>query len=77
MPETQSDQFDATLREWQIVDFTFEFSLVGRIYGDQKGRFPDGRWIITSAVRTKRHRVAAGQIVQTRNTRYLLVGTMH
>lgn len=70
-------QYDAILREWAIVSFTFERSLVGRIYDDRKGRFPDGRWIITSAVTTPLGRVASGNVVRTRNSRYLLIGVTH
>lgn len=65
------------LRQWQIVEFISERSLVGQIYGDRKGRFPDGRWVITSAVSTPRHRIANGQIVKTRNSRYFLSGMTH
>lgn len=66
--------YDAVLREWWIIDFVYESSLVGRVFGDRRRRFTDGRWIITSAIKTPRRRVMNGQIVCTKNTRYLLVG---
>jgi hypothetical protein len=68
-------KFDAVLKEWWIISFLYEDSIVGRVYGDRKGRFVDGRWIITSALRTPRKRIVDGKIVQTRNSRYLLIGT--
>lgn len=73
--EQASSDFDAMLRDWVVADFTFEFSLIGRIYHDRKERFPDGRWVITSAVKAPKHKIVAGNVIRTRNTRYLLMGT--
>jgi hypothetical protein len=70
-------KFDAVLREWVIVDFTFESSIVGRVYGDRRQRFPDGRWIITSALVTPLHKIRSGNVVRTANSRYLLSGTVN
>jgi hypothetical protein len=67
-------RFDAVLKEWWIVAFLDGFAVVGQIYGDTKRRFPDGRWIMTSRVLTSRPKVANGNVIQTRNSRYLLIG---
>ena len=66
--------FDAVLKEWWILTFSDGMAVVGQIYGDRKGRFPDGRWIMTSRVRTSLARVISGNVIQTRNSRYLLIG---
>lgn len=70
-------RFDAVLKEWWIVTFLDGIAVVGQIYGDTKGRFPDGRWIMTSKVVSSRPRVASGNVIRTRNSRYLLIGTTH
>jgi hypothetical protein len=67
-------RFDAVLKEWWIITFSDGMAVVGQIYGDRKGRFPDGRWIMTSRVRTSLARVMSGNVIQTRNSRYLLIG---
>jgi CobQ-like glutamine amidotransferase family enzyme len=67
-------RFDAVLKEWWIVAFCDGIAVVGQIYGDTKRRFPDGRWIMTSTVLTPRRNVVSGNIIRTRNSRYLLVG---
>nr|WP_294810192.1 hypothetical protein [uncultured Sphingomonas sp.] len=66
--------FDAVLKAWWIVTFLDGIAVVGQIYGDTKGRFPDGRLIMTSKVLTSLPKVASGNVIQTRNSRYLLVG---
>ena len=66
--------FDAALKEWWVVTFFDGIAVVGQIYGDTKGRFPDGRWIMTSKVVTRRPKVVSGNVIQTRNSRYLLIG---
>ena len=68
-------RYDAVLRDWWVVDFLYESSIVGRIFGDRKGRFADGRWIITSALKTPLRGIVDGHVVRTRNSHYLLVGT--
>jgi len=67
-------RFDAVLKEWWVVTFLDGVAVIGQIYGDTKGRFPDGRWIMTSRVVTPVPRVASGKVIQTRNSRYLLIG---
>jgi hypothetical protein len=66
--------FDAVLKEWWTVAFRDGIAVVGQIFGDKKGRFPDGRWIMTSVVATPRSRVVSGNVIKTRNSRYLLIG---
>lgn len=67
--------FDAVLKEWWIVTFLDGIAVVGQIYGDAKRRFPDGRLIMTSKVLTSLPKVVSGNVIRTRNSRYLLVGT--
>lgn len=70
-PEVGS-RYDAELRDWAFhrrSDFLICF---GRVYSDQKGRWPDGYAIATSAVTGGRRR--AGEVITTRNTRYRLSG---
>ncbi len=73
--------FDAVLRNWIILRFSNHPdappALVGQVMHDRKGRFPDGRWIVTSIVLTAPNRLRAGEIVETLNTRYLLAGSVH
>ncbi|MBB5711865.1 hypothetical protein [Sphingomonas xinjiangensis] len=68
-------RYDAVLKGWWIVTFLDEVAVVGQIYGDTKRRFPDGRLIMTSKVLTSLLKVASGNVIQTCNSRYLLVGT--
>lgn len=58
-------QWDAELREWRQVGR----GVTGYIYNDSKGRFPDGASVMTSKVKS-----IDGDILQTTNTTYLLVG---
>jgi hypothetical protein len=73
--------FDAMLRNWVVLyrsdDPTGAPVLLGQIMGDRKGRYPDGRWIMTSDIRTPVDDMAAGTIVVTRNSRYLLMAHHH
>ena len=69
--------FDGVLKAWLIVGFRDGVAIAGRIYGDRKCRFDDGRWIMTSRVITPQEEIGSGRVVQTRNSRYLLVGTVH
>lgn len=73
-------EFDAELDEWTPIVSTCTFEparteirLVGKIFGDRLGRYPNGRSICTSAVRTARSRIVEGAIVQTCNTHYRLL----
>lgn len=64
--------YDAELRHWALQRRSGFLICYGRVYGDQKGRWPDGYAIATSAVTRGRRR--AGEIITTNNTRYLLSG---
>jgi hypothetical protein len=58
-------EWDAELREWRRVGR----AVIGYIYNDSKGRFPDGATVRTSKVKS-----IDGNILRTTNTTYLLVG---
>lgn len=60
----------ATLRKWTAVPIYDDILIMGEIHGDTKGRWPDGTPIQTSYVVKGTFR--DGEIVTTRNTRYLL-----
>lgn len=73
-------EFDAELDDWTPIVSTGAFEptrteirLAGKVFGDRLGRYPNGRSICTSAVRTARSRIVEGAIVQTCNTRYRLL----
>lgn len=66
-------QYDAELRAWALYRYQGFVVIVGQIYGDKKGRFPDGKMIQTSPLLTPG--VARnGNVVATLNSHYLLVG---
>lgn len=73
---TTNANYDAVLHHWCVVPYHSPFDdaevIVGRIGGDRKGRFADGRWIMTSVLVSPREDVRRGSIVQTVNSRYLL-----
>lgn len=71
MPQACPD-YDAELRDWAFQRSGEFLICFGRVYGDRKGRWPDGYAIATSAV--MRGRRKAGAVIATRNTRYLLSG---
>lgn len=82
MPELQPRspvRPDAELDEWLIVTDTRAFDptreevrIAGRIRNDHRGRYPDGKWVITSALRSPLHLVVPGGTIRTQNTRYRL-----
>ncbi|GFE77922.1 MULTISPECIES: hypothetical protein [Sphingomonadaceae] len=70
---------DADLAEWLLVTSmrTFdparkELRLAGRIFNDQRQRYPDGKWVITSALRTPMRLIVPRGLIRTQNTRYRL-----
>lgn len=74
-----SGRHDANLNEWLLVismnpfdPAQVEIRLAGRIFNDQRGRFPDGNWVITSRVRSPQRLIKPGAIIGTLNTRYHL-----
>lgn len=70
--------FDAELHDWLFIMYPISLltypMIIGTIWHDKKGRFADGRTIQTSALLTPPKQVQAGAVIQTLNTRYLLVG---
>lgn len=70
--EMNNDDYDAALSEWIICEIASNVFLAGRVSGDRKGRFTDGRWIITTLVVSPTDEIADDNIVQTVDSRYLL-----
>jgi hypothetical protein len=77
---SKSGEHDADLDDWTPVYSTGCFDparpqvrLVGLISNDRRKRFPDGRSVYTSAVRSLPSAIAEGAIVRTKNTRYRLL----
>ena len=64
---------DAELRDWAVQQFEGFATLVGRVYGDKKKRWPDGRLIQSSPLLTPLT-AREGNVVATLNSYYLLVG---
>lgn len=64
---------DAELRDWAVQRFEGFATLVGRVYGDRKKRWPDGRLIQSSLLLTPLS-AKEGNVVATLNSHYLLVG---
>jgi len=73
--------YDAILRNWTIIflqDSTQSgLALTGQIFADRTGRFGDSRWIMTSQILTPPNELVDEKIAVTRNSRYLLMGTVH
>lgn len=64
-------EYTAKLNNWHCQQVTKkEFIIWGVVEGDKLGRFPDGDIIHTSGI--KNIKVAEGDIVQTKNSNYLL-----
>lgn len=70
-----ASHFDAVLHDWILIawpGFDDVHVIAGVVTGDRKGRFADGRGILTSMILTPVDSIGKGSIVRTRNTRYLL-----
>lgn len=65
-------RFDAELHGWWRHRINGFLVLVGAVFGDRRGRWPDGRMISTSVLVSKNPQ--EGAIVKTMNSRYLLIG---
>lgn len=64
-------EYNARIEHWYREQVTKkEFILWGKIYEDKWERWPDGHWFHTSGI--KNRELKPGDIVQTRNNRYLL-----
>ena len=46
--------------------------IIGDVYGDVRERFEDGQSIHTASIKGDRDNLKEGDVVQTRNSRYLL-----
>lgn len=70
--EKNSRRLTGTLEQWSTLGWSGS-SVVGNIFGDIHGRFPDGSMITTSAV-VKWHYDNAGSpvLIETRNSVYAL-----
>jgi len=69
MTATNKHRYDAVLEDWAVLPQTNR--LAGRVYGDEQSRFLDGEAVSTSTLKPGASLVE-GNIVETRNTRYLL-----
>ena len=65
--------YDAELRNWTVYRTQGFVVAIGEVYNDNKGRWPDGRLIQTSALLTP-DVAKEGNVVATMNSFYLLVG---
>lgn len=65
-------QVTGRLEKW-VVDQVHPI-VWGRIFGDTRGRFPDGLWIHTSVVPALAEgaSLSEGQVIKTLNSTYLL-----
>lgn len=69
---TAGTSHDAELRDWAFREHKQSLVAFGRVFGDRKGRWPDGYAIATSAVVGGVRQ--EGSVITTLNTRYLLSG---
>jgi hypothetical protein len=75
-PESDSESlphYDAELRFWTTFEQHGFVLAAGKIFGDRKGRWPDGHMIQTSPLQTP-SAAKDGRIIATLNSHYLLVG---
>lgn len=63
---------DAELRDWAFKRVGNATHAFGRVFGDRKGRWPEGFAIATSPVQAGAQE--EGSVIRTRNSRYLLAG---
>lgn len=66
-------EYNGVLQDW-TVDGYGRSVVWGDIYGDTKGRFPEGTWIHTSRIVEPQDltTLKEGMIVETLNSKYLL-----
>jgi len=69
---TAGSSNDAELRDWAFREHKQSVVAFGRVFGDRKGRWPDGYAIATSAIVSGARQ--EGSVITTLNTRYLLSG---
>jgi len=70
------DDYDAVLHHWCVVGYRSpaddEQVVLAMITGDEKRRFDDGRWMMTSVLLSPADEIREGAIVRTHNSKYLL-----
>lgn len=67
----EEQEIHGTIEQWHREQTSRkEFIIYGYVYGDTKGRFPDGTYIHTSGI--KNRKLTKGDIVKTRNSVYKL-----
>lgn len=67
----KEQEIHGTIEQWHREQVSRkEFIIYGYVYGDTKGRFPDGTYIQTSGVMNRA--IKEGDIVKTRNSVYKL-----
>lgn len=70
----EAGSHDATLSNWIICELSDgRRFLAGKVSGDRKGRFQEGAYITTSLLVSPVETIADGNIVETLNSRYLLI----
>lgn len=67
-PKAVEEEYDATLRNVKVVSSPDGYRLLGFIYGDKKGRFPDGHHVRTSPI--KWEIASDAKFVETKHTKY-------
>lgn len=67
-----TSEITGILREWRVfTSYAGKVHVEGLIYGDAKGRFANGTWVITSEVVEL---LLSSRTLITRNSRYALDG---
>ena len=72
MTNETNNEYDAIIKEYNILHVHDKLVISGKIYDDQKGRFPDETFIRTSIVKTPIDEIKPNTVIQTLNTKYLL-----
>jgi len=71
LAQKENSKITGLLENWYVVRVSEdEFIIQGEIWGDIKGRFPNGTFIHTSGILNRD--VAEGCVVETRNSVYKL-----
>ena len=67
-------EIHGVIQDWVVDTYrsTGFYVARGTIVGDTKGRWEDGHWIRTSAIMSSVVNLKEGDIIQTRNSNYIL-----
>lgn len=68
--------YDCELHHWQVVAVPLHpgrFCLIGMTFNDRRGTRRNGKGVRTSYLKTPLESLRDGEIVQTLNTKYLLL----